>query len=109
MPGVGVSTRSECRIVSALVAPDFDKLDPGIRCAVHVLHTAGVHTYESCEGGEGHSYSEPTVRFYGTMAEGWRALAACKDRGLPVRSLQRCWDLDEGEPCGPYWQVVFRA
>lgn len=93
--------------MTARSAPVFDSLDPGIRRAVEVLWAADVHTYESCEGGAGHSYAEPTVRLYGTQAEGWRALAACKDRGLPVRTVQRCWDLDEGEPSGPYWQIAF--
>lgn len=84
-------------------------LDPGVARAVEVLRAAGVHTYESCEGGEGHSYRQPTVKFYGTHADGWRALAVCKDHGLPVVRLSRVWDLDEGEPSGPYWQVVFRT
>ena len=50
----------------------------------------------------------PTVKFYGTTAEGWRALAICKEAGLPIKSLERSWDLDDGEPSGPYWKVVFR-
>lgn len=83
-------------------------LDPGIERAVQVLRLAEVHTYESCEGGEGHSYRDPTVRFYGQQAEGWRALAVCKDAGLPVRHISRCWDMDDGEPSGPYWQIEFR-
>ena len=86
-----------------------DDLDPGIREIVMRLHDAEVHTYESCDGSPGHSYAEPTVRFYGTLGEGWRALVICKDYGFPVRALQRCWDLDDGEPAGPYWQLVFRA
>ncbi len=28
---------------------------------VEVLRAAGVETFESCEGGAGHSYPEPTV------------------------------------------------
>lgn len=42
------------------------------------------------------------------MAEGWRALAICKNHGLPVRTLERTWDVEDGEPSGPYWSLVFR-
>ena len=86
----------------------LDVLDPGIRDTVALLHDAGVHTFESCDGGAGHSFRDPTVKFYGTTAEGWRALAICKEAGLPIKSLERSWDLDDGEPSGPYWKVVFR-
>lgn len=85
-----------------------DPLDLGIAPYVAALIEAGVHTFESCEGGQGHSFDRPTVKFYGTHADGWRALAACKDRGFPVVHLCRAWDMDDGEPSGPYWQIVFR-
>ena len=83
-------------------------LDPGIERAVSVLQAANIHTFESCEGGAGHSFMWPTVKFYGTPAEGWRALAVVQELGLPVRSLERSWDLEDGEPSGPYWKLVFR-
>lgn len=72
-----------------------------------LLTDAGVETYESCEGGDGHAYSRPTVRFHGGPGEGWRAVAACRSHGLPVADLARVWDVIEGEPTGPYWQIVF--
>jgi hypothetical protein len=87
---------------------DLSRLDAGIRRAVELLREGGVETFESCEGGWGHSFYRPTVKFYGTTAAGWRALAVCKDSALPVRTLERVWDLEEGEPSGPYWQIVFR-
>lgn len=84
-------------------------LDHGIARAVAILQTVKtVRTYESCEGGEGHSYDLPTVRFYGSPGAGWAAYAACDDYGLPVREVARVWDVDHGEPSGPYWQIVFR-
>ena len=49
-------------------------LDPGIAQAVVTLCNGGIETFESCEGGEGHAYPEPTVRFHGGMGEGFRAL-----------------------------------
>jgi len=85
------------------------KLDPGIRKAVELLQANGVETFESCEGGPGHSYPEPTVRLYGNPAAGWRALAVCLDHGLAVAAIRRIWPvLDRYEPTGPYWEIVFR-
>jgi len=83
-------------------------LDPGIASAVRVLRDAGIETFESCQGGMGHSYPEPTVRFHGDRSEGWKALAAAQQRGLPVFTLRRIWTIDAGEPTGPYWELVFR-
>lgn len=59
-------------------------LDIGIARAVHVLREAGIETFESCEGGNGHAYAEPTVRFHGVRSEGWKALAAAQVMRLPV-------------------------
>jgi hypothetical protein len=59
-------------------------IDMGIVRAVKVLRDAGIHTIESCEGGEGHSYPEPTVKFSGGPAQGWHALGILMDYGLPV-------------------------
>lgn len=84
-----------------------DPLDSGIARAVGVLVGAGVETFESCEGGEGHSSAAPVVKFYGSNAAGWAALAACLDHDLPVSELARVWDLDAAEPSGPYWKLVF--
>jgi len=84
-------------------------LDEGIRQYVESLTDAGVETYESCEGGPGHAYAEPTIRFHGDKAEGLRALAAALQRGLPVTALRRIWTLIDGEPTGPYWELVFQG
>lgn len=42
---------------------DIEGLDSGISDYVHKLMKHGVETFESCEGGEGHCFPEPTVRF----------------------------------------------
>jgi hypothetical protein len=85
------------------------EIDPGIRQAVQRLQEAGIETCESCEGGPGHAYPEPTVAFYGTAEAGWRAIAVCIAFGLPVQSLRRVWDvLEANEPTGPHWEVTFR-
>lgn len=83
-------------------------LDPGIARAVEVLMAAGIETFESCQGGEGHAYAEPTVRFHGERAEGFKALAAATESGLKVTDLRRVWPIVDGEPTGPWWELVFR-
>jgi hypothetical protein len=45
-------------------------------------------------GGEGHTYPEPAVRFYGGRGEGFRALAVAAQHGLPVRAIRRLWTVD---------------
>ena len=89
--------------------PPYSTIDPGIEGAVRILQGQGVETFESCEGGPGHAYPEPTVAFYGTPEAGWRAVGVCFAYGLPVTTLRRVWDvLDANEPTGPHWEVVFR-
>ena len=86
----------------------LNTLDPGIAPYVDVLDAAGIETYESCEGGCGHSYPEPAVRFYGDRTEGFRALAVAVQHALPVRAVRRFWQVDrQGEPHGPYWELAF--
>lgn len=82
-------------------------LDEGIATAVAILRAAGVNTFESCEGGKGHAYPVPTVRFHGNRAEGFKAVAALMNEGLPVAELRRTWPLNDGEPTGPHWEVTF--
>lgn len=89
-------------------APSPGKIDRGIARAVEILQDGGVETFESCEGGEGHAFPEPTVRFYGTPAAGPRALAVCMDHALPVLCLRRVWYMENGELTGPQWELVFR-
>jgi hypothetical protein len=81
--------------------------DPGIRRAVEVLQAAGIETFESCQGGSGHCFPEPTVRFHGGHVEGFRAFAAAAELGLPVRALQRIWPIIDGAPTGPWWELTF--
>jgi hypothetical protein len=83
-------------------------IDPGIVKAVRLLNANGIYTFESCEGGSGHSYPEPTVRFHGDRTEGFKAVAVALQHALPVISLRRIWQIIEGEPTGPYWEMVFR-
>ena len=83
-------------------------LDQGITLMVDALRAAAIETFESCEGGPGHAYPEPTVRFHGDHAEGYRALAIAMRAGLPVKELRRVWPVNDGEPTGPWWELTFR-
>ena len=87
----------------------LEGLDPGIADHVNLLREHGVETFESCDGSPGHSYAEPTVRFFGQRDEGFRALAVALEHGIPVSSIRRYWDIVDGEPCGPDWEMTFRS
>lgn len=96
-------------LADALPTPEGFHLDPGIAGAVRTLRDYGVETFESCEGGDGHSFHEPTVRFEGGPEAGWRALSVCLAYGFPVRRLERYWAVQQShEPTGPAWALVFR-
>ena len=83
-------------------------IEPGIERCVRAMQAAGVETFESCQGGPGHAYPEPTVRFHGERSAGWRALTAVQEIGIAVLALRRTWPVDDGEPTGPYWELVLR-
>ena len=92
--------------------PPFDGIggrgiDPGIAREVKILWENGVETYESCQGGEGHSFLEPTVRFRGGQGEGFIALGIALQHGLKVSELRRFWSIQGGEPHGPEWEMTF--
>ena len=82
-------------------------LDPGIAPFVEALQAEGVETFESCEGGPGHAFLEPTIRFHGGQGEGHRALGLALGMGLPVAELRRSWPVQDGEPTGPCWELTF--
>ena len=83
-------------------------LDEDIREIVHILAANGVETFESCQGGPGHSFPEPTVRFEGSSGEGLRALSVALDHGLSVLRLRRAWGVIDGMIHGPWWEMTFR-
>ncbi len=88
-------------------AAELSDLDPGIAETVHALRRCGVPTYESCQGGPGHTFPEPTVRFSGGREQGVQVLGLALQLRLPVRALKRVWRVVDGEPVGPHWELTF--
>lgn len=84
-----------------------NSLDAGIAPFVKALRRGGVETFESCQGGGAHAFTEPTVRFYGDTAEGFHALAVAQRAKLPIAELRRTWPVLDGEPTGPWWEITF--
>jgi hypothetical protein len=66
----------------------------------------GVLDGEHVDGGRGHSYAEPTVRFEGDSSEGLRALSVALANGLPVKELKRSWGVLEKIVHGPWWELT---
>src|SRR5487761_498440 len=96
----------------ALAPPPFTSegervIDPGIAHEVRVLWENGIETFESCEGGAGHAFPEPVVRFFGDHTEGLRAVAIALKHGLKPAELRRFWTIEDGEVCGPLWELTF--
>lgn len=83
------------------------ELGPGIAPYVDALRAEGVETFESCEGGDGHAYAEPTVIFAGEREEGFRALAVALRHRFPVQAVRRYWVIVDGEPSGPALEMTF--
>ncbi len=94
-------------VLPAIADHALNHLDAGIREAVILLRQHGVETVESCQGGCDHAYPEPTVRFAGGKAEGYRALSVALQLGLKVVELRRVWPVLDYEPTGPYWELTF--
>lgn len=87
---------------------EFDPpLDVGIADKVILLMDNGIETFESCDGGQGHAYAEPTIRFHGGRAEGFKALYCMLQHGFKPSKIGRIWPIIDGEPVGPYWEIVF--
>ena len=82
-------------------------IDAEIAPFVEALRSGGVETYESCQGGEGHSFPEPTIRFFGNVGAGFHALSVAMTHRLPVSTLRRTWRVIDGEPVGPTWEMPF--
>jgi len=84
--------------------PPYRQNDPAIRRHVRVLYDNGIETCESCGGGAGHAFPEPTVCFFGGQGEGFRALAVALQNGLRPFELRvsiKFWTVNRTAPSGP--------
>lgn len=102
-----VKTGPRVTTTAPLEAHGMRGIDPAIRREVRVLAENGIETFESCQGGPGHSFPEPTVRFHGNASEGLKALAIALRHGLKVSELRRYYAVIDGEAHGPYWAMTF--
>jgi len=86
-------------------------IDKGILPAVEILNENGFETFESCVGGEGHAYFEPTVRFLGTEFDLIRAWEVCAAYGLNVVRVNRVYrkvsNLDKNNKLIEAWEQPF--
>jgi len=89
--------------------PETDMpLDKGVKRYVLALRAGGIETFESCEGGEGHAFPEPTVRFHGGVGEGFKAFGVAAQYGLPVSKVRLSYTVNEHSLLtGPWWEMVF--
>jgi hypothetical protein len=95
------------RLRSEIQRP-WDKLDPGILPIVKILYEEGIETTESCQGGSGHAFPVPTVKFSGEINEGWRALSIVLAYDLKPTRLRRTYYILDKEPVGPEWEMTFK-
>lgn len=90
---------------------DFSFVDEGIRDAVIILNNHGFKTFESCQGGVGHCFPEPTIRFEGDEFDLIRAYEVCKCYNLNVYEVKRVYrkvDLyDKIISLGDVWDKPF--
>jgi len=73
------------------VCQDIEGLDILISPVVDILNKHGFVTFESCQGGQGHCYSEPTVRFFGSEFDLIKAYELCQCYGVAVLEGKRVY------------------
>ena len=80
-------------------------LDLGIKDYVETLAAAGVETFESCEGGESHTFPVPTIRFHGQRGED--SVPSPWPYNTPTRCRTCAGCGPSSEPVGPNWELTF--
>jgi hypothetical protein len=59
------------------------------------------------ERGSGYACPEPTIRFHGKRAEGFRVLSIALQYSLSVSRLKRVWCNINGKNVDPTWELTF--
>lgn len=92
----------------------FKFIDEGIIEAVQVLNKHGFITWESCQGGDGHCFELPTVRFWGNEFDLIRACRICENYDFKLYQANRVYrtaEIATGDtnicPKGEVWDVPF--
>lgn len=96
---------------------DYSLIDTGILPALKILRAFGFDTFESCEGGKGHAFPDPTIKFWGDEFDCIRAYELCEQFGLNVFRARRIffkevlYSQDNTISCPtwvtPYNEIVF--
>lgn len=76
-------TKGDLEILSAV--------DEVIRPAVKIMREHSFSTFESCQGGKGHPFTEPTIRFNGTEFDLITAYELCYHYKLNVTCVRRVY------------------
>ena len=98
---------AKARLRSEKSEPPWNEVDEGIKPILRIFYEEGVETFESCQGGRGHCFPEPTVRFYGGAHEGFRVLSIAIQYNLQPTKLRRYYAVNNCEPVGPDWEMTF--
>lgn len=98
------------------------QIDESIKPIVDILIQHGFKTFESCSGGQGHAFYEPTIRFKGNEFDLIRAYEICMMYGFQPLEVKRVyrkvdlWDNIEQKYKGssPIWdkpfnEIIFRV
>jgi len=108
------TTKNEDLLINREALTDKVKLgvdeyfvDAGIAHEVLTLHRCGIETFESCDASQGHTFTEPTIRFHGGVGEGAKAFAFAMDCGLKPCAIKRTWSVIGNEMVGPDWEMTF--
>jgi len=66
-------------------------MDPGIIRVVRIFTEHKIETCQSCQGGEGHAYTRPSVDL---TYQPWEALGVASHYGIPVTRISHIWNVD---------------
>jgi hypothetical protein len=95
------------RLRSPNFEPPWKNIDPAIAPLVKIFWEEGHEPFESCQGGPGHTFPEPTIRFSGSIAEGPRLVSTALRWGMVPCSLRRVWAIQDKEMVGADWEMTF--
>lgn len=91
-PGAGSARMTQMGYAQEV---NSEALDPEIAPVVHFLVGHGFETFESCQGGPGHCFPDPTVRFHGTEFDAIRAYELCQAKGLLILCVRRVFQKED--------------